>query len=672
MQFLHPWLLWALIALALPIIIHLFHFRRFKKVYFTNVKFLKEIKEEKSTRNKVRNLLVLLSRLAAFAFLIFAFAQPFLNKDKAVKQGKNYVSIFIDNSNSMMASSEDVPLLDKAKKKAEEIVQAYDAADQFQIMSHELKGAQQRWVNKENSIEAIEEIEVSAEVNKLSNVFYKQKQTSPKEGNHIIYLLSDFQESITNMELAQDTTLEVNLLPFQAVKENNITIDSAWFESVIPSINQNNKLYVRLKNHSPEQKDDVRLSIEHNGQTRPEGTVDLPPNSSVVDTVNILVSEAGWQRMKIKIDDYPIQFDDDYYINFNVKEKLKVISVHEQNSNKYMTALFKGLPQFELTNVSSSSIKYDELKDTDLVILSDLRKISSGLAAELKTFSSNGGNVLVFPGADCDQTSYNNFLTRMNANNITGWNKEEMSVHKINTSEFIFSNVYQSNTRNVKLPVTKGNYTFSNYSNRGGEQLLEYRNGQNYITKYKQEKGNLYVSAAPIDKKYSDLTINAEVFVPLLYKVAFSATQDDKIAYTIGQDNFTETKTAATSNELIFKIKGEEEFIPGQNNKGSTAVLTFNNMISKAGFYDVTLKDEVVKSLAFNYDRIESNLANLTKSDLESRYGAAANILSNSMEADLSTIIKEKDQGITFWRWCLILALIFLAIETLLLRFWKV
>jgi hypothetical protein len=672
MQFLHPWLLWALLALALPIIIHLFHFRRFKKVYFTNVKFLKEIKEEKSTRNKVRNLLVLLSRLAAFAFLIFAFAQPFLNKDKAVKQGKNYVSIFIDNSNSMMASSEDVPLLDKAKKKAEEIVQAYDAADQFQIMSHELKGAQQRWVNKENSIEAIEEIEVSAEVNKLSNVFYKQKQTSPKEGNHIIYLLSDFQESITNMELAQDTTLEVNLLPFQAVKENNITIDSAWFESVIPSINQNNKLYVRLKNHSPEQKDDVRLSIEHNGQTRPEGTVDLPPNSSVVDTVNILVSEAGWQRMKIKIDDYPIQFDDDYYINFNVKEKLKVISVHEQNSNKYMTALFKGLPQFELTNVSSSSIKYDELKDTDLVILSDLRKISSGLAAELKTFSSNGGNVLVFPGADCDQTSYNNFLTRMNANNITGWNKEEMSVHKINTSEFIFSNVYQSNTRNVKLPVTKGNYTFSNYSNRGGEQLLEYRNGQNYITKYKQEKGNLYVSAAPIDKKYSDLTINAEVFVPLLYKVAFSATQDDKIAYTIGQDNFTETKTAATSNELIFKIKGEEEFIPGQNNKGSTAVLTFNNMIRKAGFYDVTLKDEVVKGLAFNYDRIESNLANLSKSDLESRYGAAANILSNSMEADLSTIIKEKDQGITFWRWCLILALIFLAIETLLLRFWKV
>ena len=47
MQFVNPQILWALLALALPIIIHLFSIRRFKKVYFTNVKFLKEIKEEK-------------------------------------------------------------------------------------------------------------------------------------------------------------------------------------------------------------------------------------------------------------------------------------------------------------------------------------------------------------------------------------------------------------------------------------------------------------------------------------------------------------------------------------------------------------------------------------------------------------------------------------------------
>ena len=671
MQFLHPSILWVLLALAVPIIIHLFHFRRFKKVYFTNVKFLKEIKEEKSARNKLRNFLVLLSRLAVMACLIFAFAQPFISKDKTAKTGKNYVSIFIDNSNSMMASSEDIPLLDKAKSKAEEIVKAYNVGDQFQIMSHELKGSQQRWISQENTIGAIEAIEVSPEVNKLSNVLFKQKQTVPQEGNHILYYLSDFQKSITDLDLEIDTTQEVNLLPFQAVKESNVTIDSAWFESVVPSINQNNKLYVRLKNYSPERKEDVRLSIQHNGQTRPEGTVNIPANSSITDTINILVSEAGWQQMKIKIDDYPIQFDDNYFINFNIKEKVSVMAIHEQTANRYMTALFKGLNQFDLEAVGASNIQYDKLKQTDLVILSDLRKISTGLSSELKSYLDNGGNVLIFPGPDSDLKSYNDLLSKLNANSIQEWVKEDMNVFKINTSEFVFNNVYSSTGSNLKLPTTKGHYRFSNYSARGGEDLLSYRNGQDYISKYKVEKGKLYVCAAPLDNKYNDLTINAEVFVPLLYKVAFSSNQDDKLAYTIGKDNFTEIKNVSTGNEIIYKITGEEEFIPGQNNQGNTSLLTFNNMIRKAGFYDVTLNEEVIKGLAFNYDRIESNLQSLNGQELKAQYGTAANILDNTMNADLSSIIKEKDQGTTLWRWCLILALLFLAIETLLLRFWK-
>ena len=671
MQFLHSWLLWGLLALALPIIIHLFHFRRFKKVYFTNVKFLKEIKEEKSTRNKLRNLLVLLCRLAAFAFLIFAFAQPFISKDKTTKTGKNLVSIFIDNSNSMMAASQDVPLLDKAKKKAEEIVNAYGVSDEFQILSHEMKGAQQRWLSKENSIPAIDEIEVSAEVNKLSKVLFKQEQAKKSEGNHIVYILSDFQKSITDFDIKEDSLTEINLLPFQAVKENNLTIDSAWFESVVPSINQNNKLYVRLKNHSPEAKEDVRISVEHNGQTRPEGTISVPANSEVTDTINVLVSQAGWQRMNIKIDDYPIQFDDNYFINFNVKEKVTVLSVNDAGANRYMSALFSGLAQFELQNVNANSIKYDELADKDLVILSDLRKVSSGLASELYNYVEKGGNVLVFPSTNAYKDGYNAFLNRMNANSILEWKEEENTVYSINTDEFIFSDVYLSSTRNVKLPSTKGRYTFSNFSARGGEDLLKYRNGQNYITKYNRGKGKLYVSAAPLSNKYNDLTTNAEVFVPLLYKVSFSATQEDKLAYTIGKDNYTETKNTAQGNELIFKIKGESEFIPGQDNKGNATRLNFNNMVQSAGFYDVTLNEEVVKGLAFNYDRIESNLAQYTTAELKERVGTAANILTDSMEADLGTIIKEKDQGQSLWRWCLILALIFLAIETLLLRFWK-
>ncbi|NNE29623.1 MAG: hypothetical protein HKN16_08295, partial [Saprospiraceae bacterium] len=125
MQFLFPGFLFALFALAIPVLIHLFYFRRFKKVYFTNVKFLKEVKEETNSRRRLRNFLILLSRLFAFAFIIFAFAQPFLPLDQEVQKGKKAVSVFVDNSFSMNALSEDVPLINQAKQKAREIVQGF-------------------------------------------------------------------------------------------------------------------------------------------------------------------------------------------------------------------------------------------------------------------------------------------------------------------------------------------------------------------------------------------------------------------------------------------------------------------------------------------------------------------------------------------------------------------
>ncbi len=672
MHFVYPQLLWVLLALAIPIIIHLFHFRRFKKVYFTNVKLLKEIKEEKSTRNKLRNLLVLLSRLLAFSFLIFAFAQPFFSKDNTAKSGKNYVSIFIDNSNSMMASSQDVPLIDKAKKKAEEIVSAYSPSDQFQILSHELKGSQLRWLNQENTISAISEIVVNPEVNMLSNIYNKQKESYTEDENHIIYLLSDFQESITDLELTNDSLHEVNLLAFQSVKENNLAIDSAWFESVVPSINQNNRLFVKLSNYGDEAKEDVRLSLNHNNQNRPEGTIDLPANSSKIDTINLLFSEAGWQELEIKIDDYPIQFDDNYFLSFNIKETLNILSIQSGPGDRYLAALFDGLNQFNLENSNLSNIQYDVFKEKDLIILSELQNISSGLMSELKSYIENGGNVIVFPSVNSNIENYNNFFSSLNANSITEWSDEQRNVYNINTREFVFQNVYEAIEPNLKLPTTNGNFLFTNFTSRGGEYLLKYRDGNNYISKYNLRKGQVFVCAAPLDKEYNDLTINAEVFVPLLYKLSFSSNQQDKMAYTIGIDNHTEINNRNSSNEIIYKITGEEEFIPGQTNLGSKTLINFNNMISSNGHYELNLDAEKQKVLSFNYDRLESNLNYISKQDLDKKYGSQANVFDNIMESNLTDVIKEKDKGIILWRWCLIFALIFLAIETLLLRFWKV
>ncbi|MFN9883839.1 MAG: BatA domain-containing protein, partial [Bacteroidota bacterium] len=141
MSFVYPAFLWALGALSIPVIVHLFSFRRYKIIYFPNVSFLQEVKKESDSRTRIKHWLVLASRLLALAFIIFAFAQPVLNnKNPELKKGKKAVSIYIDNSFSMQSHQNDVSVLETAKAKAREIISAYAPDDDFQIMTNTLEG----------------------------------------------------------------------------------------------------------------------------------------------------------------------------------------------------------------------------------------------------------------------------------------------------------------------------------------------------------------------------------------------------------------------------------------------------------------------------------------------------------------------------------------------------
>src|SRR5258706_15952530 len=113
MNFIYPGFLFALSALVIPVVIHLFNFRKFKKIYFTNVRFLREIKQDTQSRSKIKHLLILLSRILAVSFLVLAFAQPYIPATKGVvMSGIRAVSVYIDNSFSMDALGKNGSLME--------------------------------------------------------------------------------------------------------------------------------------------------------------------------------------------------------------------------------------------------------------------------------------------------------------------------------------------------------------------------------------------------------------------------------------------------------------------------------------------------------------------------------------------------------------------------------
>ena len=118
MSFAYPEFLFALAAISVPIIIHLFNFRRFKKVYFSDIRFLKDVEIETKSRNKLKNLLILLSRILTIAFLVLAFARPVIPTGKNPDLNSNSIVVYIDNSFSMGSEGSDGNLLEEAKSKA--------------------------------------------------------------------------------------------------------------------------------------------------------------------------------------------------------------------------------------------------------------------------------------------------------------------------------------------------------------------------------------------------------------------------------------------------------------------------------------------------------------------------------------------------------------------------
>ncbi len=688
MQFLFPTFLAALAVLAIPVIIHLFYFRRFKKVYFTNVRFLKEVKEETSNRQKLRNLLVLLMRCLAIVAMVLAFAQPFIPLSSGVKQGEKAVSIFVDNSFSMNSLSKDAPLLELAKQRARDIVNAYAVEDRFQILTNDFEGRDQRLVSKEDALNRIEEIRTGPASRDISKVLTRQQQAlnTGKQENKIAFVISDFQTNIADMANFKDSLLEVNLVPMRAVQERNVSVDSVWFESPVQILNQPANLLVKLSNRSDEDASEIRLALRHDGASRPVGSISIPARSSKLDTVSFNILHPGWHEAKLSLTDYPVQFDDDYYLTFHVAERINVLSVNGLQPNKYLENAFLGAKYFRLDNADARALDYSKFSNYQLIVLNELPSVSSGLATELKTFAQNGGNVLVFPSQTTDLNSYNTLLQNFDAGNLGAYEPTPRQASEINTQEFVFKDVFLNKSANLRLPATQGNFKIAPAR---GEYILTYRDGSALLAKYGQGEGALYLSAAPLNEQVNDLVRNGEIFVPMLFKMAIAGTKSRQIAYTIGKDEVLEAKhQVAASGETIYKLRKQaeietgannqqpttnNEFIPEQRIFGSKVLLTPGTQVRDAGWYRLHLQgDSTLAEYGFNYDRKESDLTYKNDETLAEGLPENMKVLSENAEASFGQVVDEQERGIVLWRWCVVFALLFLALEVMFLRLWKV
>lgn len=676
MKFLFPSFLFALFAIAIPIIIHLFNFRKYKKIYFPNVRFLQEIKQQTQAKSKLKHLLILASRILAITFLVFAFAQPYIPlSEKEIDKSEKVISVFIDNSFSMEAVNNNGLLLTEAQKRAKEIINAYQPDDQFQILTNDFEGRHQRLVSKDEFVELLEEIKISPSVRSFSEIISRQKDllNSQSGKTKIAYVISDFQKNFIDAEkFKNDTSITFNLIPVEGLKSNNLFIDSVWFTNPVRQLNQTEELMVRIRNSSENNLENIPLKLFINDQQKAPASFSIEANSSIEFKLNYTNKETGIHYGSIKLNDYPVSYDDDFYFSYSISPNIKVLVVNDESESSYLNSLYGKDSLFILKNVNEKSIDYSTIGDNQLIILNELKTISSGLAQELKRFTENGGSLVVFPAAAAELQSYSDFLTALNADYYVSLDTVNQKVSKINLDHEIFKNVFAKIPENIDLPLTQSHFTLTKNPGSVRENLLQIQNGDAFLNLYSIGKGKLYLYSVSLKSEFSNFPKHA-LFVPIMYKTGVLSEPATDIFYTIGKNQPVEIKSNKLSGENVYHLIHKAtnyDIIPLQQVSGNKSVINVNNQVSSAGNYSLTNGTETVQPVSYNYDRKESDMAYYKVDELKEAFSGFNNLsLIKASEKSLTETINEINLGTGLWKLCIILALLFLGVEVLLLRF---
>lgn len=676
MLFTNPFFLFGLFAIIIPILIHLFNFRRYKTIHFSNVKILQDIVTKTKRESQLKQFIILSLRILAIAALVFAIAQPYIpNANVETKKGK-LITIFMDNSFSMDAESRNGNFLMDASNAAKDVVNAFSYNDDFILITQDFSGSQSHILNKDEILNRIDEVAISKKSHSLEEIlaFENNVAMRSQKGNKLFYYISDFQKNNCNINLLQnDTVHHFHILQVHAKNLSNVDVDSCWFLSPVMREGYQASLMVRVYNYSEDDVVKLPLRLYINDEQVAISSIDVAAHSYADIPMNYTIHTAGINYGKIEINDAPITFDDRLYFSYNINSATKIIAIQEKEENRYLHALYGTDSLFQYQTMNVNQINYSQFAGSQLVVLDQIKSISSGLGDELKKFVSAGGNLMVFPNEELDADSWKNFLTSLDLRYYQSLVKQDIKAGNINYESRYFQNTMEKNDDILDMPAISQYYQLS-ASVSSDEDIISLENGESLLSAYPVGKGKVFLSTVALNDNFGSAHKNAIFFIPL-HNIGIINQINTVLYNVIGKDDMQVLPQISDNTENLFTIKKKEadfEFVPEQRNLGNETILYFHDQVQDAGFYDVVKGNYQFARLAFNYNRAESDLTYYSEEEIDEMIkNSHGNISQIDMKTkDLKQAVSNDLQGTQLWRIFLFIALISLLAEVLLLRFW--
>ena len=674
MRFLYPNMLWGLFALLIPIIIHLFNFRRHKLVYFSNTAVLRSIQQENAKTRKLKYLVTLLLRCLFIAAFVLAFAFPYRpEKQLNVNTAESLVGIYIDNSMSMKGQSQRTTMIEDARQSARDLVHQLNPSNRYLLMTNSFEVQNEYPMNQEEMLDQLDRMNLDGAPVPMGEVMERFDMLRKQHGftASTLFVYSDFQSNTFDLSAAKaDTTMQVVVVPMTPEFKTNLYIDSVWLASPIVQAGLTNDLMVRVVNQGDKEVKGMPINFTMNGAMAASTTVDLEKNGTAEVEMQFVVESNGDQRCSVALTDHPIIFDDTYHFVLSVKPSLSVLELGAQSSN--CALLFDDDEQFRYMLMEPSRFDMAAIAQAQLLIVNESAVMNETLQQTLLDAVSEGASLMVFPSIDDPKN--NSYLYNKLGLTLMEIDTNNTAVEDLAQQHAFFNDMILDLPQHPDLPKVKQHVRMR--PNGLATPLLTMQNGDPMLMMESVGKGQAFVMASALDSRWSDLADNA-LFVPMMVKMAFMGGKMDRLSYIIGQDKMLVLSDMNLEGDHHFLIANADrsfELMPASEVRNGKVYLYLNDNLPAAGFYDLMVNDTVNRVTAWNESRVESKMDFAERDAIEPVFKKAgfdvAAVLDTSDFATADLVEAMAHQS-SQWKLFALIALIALLGEILVLRFWK-
>ena len=678
MRFLYPNILWCLFALAIPIIIHLFNFRRHKVVYFSNTATLKTIEQENAKTKKLKYIIALIMRMLFVAALVFAFAYPY-NPDQKLKtdDANNLVAVYIDNSMSMQSQSSEISLIEDARTSARKIVSNISPSQRFVLLTNSRQPDNEYPMNQDEMLMSIDAMQTEASPMSINALYENLQMIMRRNGfkSASLFMYSDFQDNMMNLDgIVADSAIQIVAMPLNSDYQQNIYIDTVWLSSPILQKGLANEINVRVVNESGKEIKGLPVNFEIDGKAVAFNTIDVPANGKNDVSMQFVLNDNGMGT--VSINDFPITFDDAYNFTLNVCPIIKIVELSTAvkthgraslQSQSSLATLFSNDPIFNYSRIDPRRIDQQYLSDCQLIIIDGDDIINETMLQSIIELAKTGCSVVLLPSEP---------LNALNALNAPIISDDTLTISTIASQHEFFDDIFVSIPENADLPKVYKHIQINKSRFHNSLSLIILQNGTPFLTMNKIGAGNVFAFASRFDKDWTDFTENS-LFVPIMYKIAMLGGQVNRLSYTIGVDKELTINDITAFSEGDIRIRDIEntfEMIPMVELLNNRAMIRLYDELPGAGFYTIYHGDEVVTTTAWNDSRLESKMKFLDREDVDKilkNNGLNVLAVMRSDEFHSNDVMKMMVRRSMLWKSFIILSLITMLIEILVLRFWK-